>query len=71
MSNPKFRLGEEVTLLSAATGWHVPRGRYTVLRVMPRDQEGWSYRARGQADGAQRVLREEQLEAAGGAFRLP
>lgn len=64
MSNARFNVGETVTVTPAADESHIPKGRYTVLQVMPSDAQGCSYRVRCEADGVQRAMREEQMESA-------
>lgn len=63
MAPHKFVLGEVVEFLPQPWDGHVPRGIYTITRVLPGDDLDRTYRARCNADGHERAVREKQLRA--------
>jgi len=58
-----FSVGQSVELLPGRYDGDVPRGAYTVLRLLPNDGTDREYRVRNQRDGHERVVRESQLRA--------
>ena len=56
-----FSVGESVELCPSRYDGNVPRGIYTVLRLLPNDGADREYRVRFQRDGHERVVRESQL----------
>jgi hypothetical protein len=65
----KFTVGQDVEFLASAFDHHAPRGSYVITRVLPGDDFDRTYRARGSADGVERVFREAQLRAGKALFR--
>ena len=63
MSPHKFNVGQDVEFLPAARDTNTPRGRYTITRALPGDDQERTYRARSAKDGLERVFREDQLRA--------
>lgn len=61
MSPHKFAVGQAVELVPGRFDGNVPRGVYTILRLLPNDAPDREYRVRNAADGHERVLRESQL----------
>ncbi len=54
-------VGQSVELIP---GWYdagIPRGAYTILRLLPNEGIDREYRVRHQRDGQERVVRESQL----------
>jgi hypothetical protein len=56
-----FSVGQNVELLAGRHDGNVPRGAYTILRLLPNDGADREYRVRNQRDGHERVVRESQL----------
>jgi hypothetical protein len=56
-----FSVGQSVELCPGRYDGNVPRGAYTVLRLLPNDGADREYRVRHQRDGHERVVRESQL----------
>ncbi len=63
MSPHKFAVGQDVEFLPEPSDYNVPRGIYTITRILPGDDFARTYRARSAKDGVERVLREPQLRA--------
>jgi hypothetical protein len=61
MKQAKFAVGQIVAFERGNGDSHVPAGEFTILRVMPAEDSGRSYRVRGQQDGHERVLPETQM----------
>lgn len=54
-------VGQSVEIIP---GWYdgdIPRGVYTILRLLPNEGADREYRVRHQRDGQERVARESQL----------
>jgi hypothetical protein len=62
MTPHRFAIGQTVEFQPSAFDRNIPRGPYTITRTLPGDDSGRSYRARGRADGIERVFREAQLQ---------
>lgn len=56
-----FTIGQRVELVPGRMDANVPRGLYTVERLLPNDSADREYRVRSVQDGHERVLRESQL----------
>jgi hypothetical protein len=56
-----FSVGQSVEFLPGKSDGNVPRGAYTILRLLPNDAADREYRVRNAADGHERVMRESQL----------
>ncbi|WP_376092450.1 hypothetical protein ACE7GA_23665 [Roseomonas sp. CCTCC AB2023176] len=67
MSPHKFHLGESVEFLPQPWDGPVPRGIYTITRVLPGDDFDRTYHARCERDGHMRLVREKQLLPAAAA----
>jgi hypothetical protein len=63
MALHRFTVGQRVEFVPGRFDGNVPRGAYTVLRLLPNDGADREYRVRNCADGHERVLRESQLRA--------
>jgi hypothetical protein len=63
----KFTLGQSVEFVPGRFDGNVPRGTYTVRRLLPNDGADREYRVRNTADAHERVLRESQLRSGGAA----
>ena len=61
MSVQKFNVGQKVEFLPGSLDGNVPRGTYTVTRVLPEEQGSRNYRVKHVLDGHERVVRESQL----------
>ncbi|RKJ95948.1 hypothetical protein EBE87_28440 [Pseudoroseomonas wenyumeiae] len=68
MAEAKFLVGQTVTFTRGQADGNIPAGEFTILRVMPSEGGQRSYRVRGARDGQERVLPEDQLEAAGSVW---
>ncbi len=63
METPKFAAGETVHYNpDGSQDRDAAHGTYQVLRQMPLEASGHSYRIKHQADGHERIAREHQLE---------
>jgi len=58
-----FTIGQSVEFYPGRYDGNVPRGAYTVVRLLPNDGADREYRVRNQRDGHERVVRESQLRA--------
>jgi hypothetical protein len=58
-----FIIGQSVELSPGRLDGNVPRGTYTILRLLPNDAADREYRVRNTRDGHERVVRESQLRA--------
>jgi hypothetical protein len=56
-----FAIGQSVELSPGRLDGNVPRGTYTILRLLPNDAADREYRVRNARDGHERVVRESQL----------
>ncbi len=56
-----FAIGQSVELSPGRLDGNVPRGTYTILRLLPNDALDREYRVRNARDGHERVVRESQL----------
>jgi len=63
MERHSFSVGERVELSPGRMDGNVPRGAYTVQRLLPNDGADREYRVRNVRDGHERVVRESQLRA--------
>jgi hypothetical protein len=68
MADAKFATGQVVTFTPGLGDANIPKGEFTVLRVMPSEGGRREYRVRGARDGQERVLPESQMEAAGNSW---
>jgi hypothetical protein len=60
MNDAAFKIGQVVSFARRLTDGHIPKGGFTVLRVMPLEGGLRSYRVRGK-DGQERAFEESQL----------
>lgn len=56
-----YAIGQSVELTPGRLDGNVPRGTYTILRLLPNDAADREYRVRNARDGHERVVRESQL----------
>lgn len=61
MTRHSFSVGQSVELFPGRLDGNVPRGTYTVQRLLPNDGADREYRVRNVRDGHERVVRESQL----------
>ena len=64
MGQHKFRVGQVVEFLPNRLdplSRNVPRGNYTIERLLPRDTSELQYRVKHMVDGHQRVVAESDL----------
>jgi hypothetical protein len=61
MLHHKFSVGENVTFLPSIVDYNVPAGTYRIVRQMPMEAGGFTYRVKSVNDGQERVMRESQL----------
>lgn len=61
MAAPLFKVGERVVLTPARRDPHVPRGTYTITRLMPLEGAERLYRVKSPLDPHERVVSEGQL----------
>lgn len=58
----KFAIGARVEFSPGRSELHVPRGIYTIVRLLPAEANDWQYRVKNAHDGHERIIRESQLE---------
>jgi hypothetical protein len=63
MAQHSFSIGQSVELVPGRLDGNMPRGTYTVQRLLPNDGADREYRVRSQSDGHERVVRESQLRS--------
>jgi hypothetical protein len=56
-----FAVGQNVEIVPGRYDGDIPRGTYTILRLLPNEGADREYRVRHQRDGQERVVRESQL----------
>ncbi|SDE24344.1 hypothetical protein [Belnapia rosea] len=56
-----FAVGQSVEIIPGRYDGDIPRGAYTILRLLPNEGADREYRVRHQLDGQERVARESQL----------
>jgi hypothetical protein len=66
MSDASFKIGQVVAFARRPSDGHIPRGGFTVVRVMPVEGGLRSYRVRGK-DGQERAFEESQLREGSGS----
>lgn len=59
----KFAVGQSVEFLPGKLDGNVPRGTYTIVRLLPGEPHDREYRVKNTRDGHERVVREAQLRA--------
>jgi hypothetical protein len=68
MTRHKFAVGQEVSFLPSVSDFNVPRGIYRIVRQLPFEVDGFSYRVKNLNDGHERVMRESQLVSGDGSW---
>src|ERR1700733_3841265 len=63
MQRHKFAVGQVVDFLPGPADANVPRGKYTIQRLMPSETKDLQYRVKHTPDGHERVVLESQLAA--------
>lgn len=58
-----FSVGQNVEFVPGAFDGNIPRGAYTVVRLLPNDAVDREYRVKHLRDGHERVVRESQLRS--------
>ncbi len=61
MTQHKFAVGDRVEFLPGRFDGNVPRGAYTVARLLPSEGLDNQYRVKNVRDNHERVVRESQL----------
>jgi len=61
MTPHKFAVGDRVEFLPGRYDGNVPRGTYTVARLLPSESAENQYRVKSVRDNHERVVRETQL----------
>jgi hypothetical protein len=62
MAAHKFAVGFTVQFSPGLHQDNARRGRYKVVRLLPEENNTPQYRVKSEADGHERVVREDQLE---------
>jgi len=68
LPNHKYTIGQTVEFVAGRMDVNIPRGAYTIVRLLPSETRDCQYRVKNSRDGHERVLRESQLGNSG-AFR--
>jgi hypothetical protein len=63
MRRHKFAVGQVVDFLPGPADGNIPRGKYTVQRLLPSETKDLQYRVKHAPDGHERVVLESQLAA--------
>jgi hypothetical protein len=71
MASHKFTVGQEVSFLPSALDFNVPRGPYRIVRQLPLESGGFSYRVKSISDGHERIIAESQLASGDGGSWMP
>jgi hypothetical protein len=58
-----FTIGQSVEFVPGRLDGNMPRGTYTVQRLLPNDGADREYRVKNVHDGHERVVRESQLRS--------
>ncbi|WP_426955141.1 hypothetical protein [Muricoccus radiodurans] len=61
MALHKFVVGQDIEVRPGKFDTHIPRGTYTVVRLLPGESHDREYRLKHVGDGHERVMRESQL----------
>ena len=61
MAARKFAVGQTVRFSPDRVQLRSARGQFEVLRLLPEDASVFQYRVKSQADGHERIVREDQL----------
>lgn len=61
MAQHRFVVGQSVEFLPGTYDGNVPRGMYTIVRLLPIEARNSQYRVKHLADGHERVVTESQL----------
>lgn len=61
MSTPKFAVGQTVRFMPDRRQVSSARGQFKVVRLLPEEASVFQYRVKSQADGHERIVREDQL----------
>jgi hypothetical protein len=57
----KYSVGQTVDFIAGRLDINIPRGAYTIVRLLPSESRDCQYRVKNARDGHERVLRESQL----------
>jgi len=63
MRSHKFAVGQVVDFLPGPADGNIPRGKYTVQRLLPSETKDLQYRVKHAPDWHERVVLESQLAA--------
>lgn len=63
MAQHSFSVGQSVELVPGRLDGNMPRGTYTIQRLLPNDGADREYRVKNVRDGHERVVRESQLRS--------
>jgi hypothetical protein len=61
MAARKFAVGQTVRFSPDRVQLRSARGQFKVLRLLPEDASIFQYRVKSEADGHERIVREDQL----------
>jgi hypothetical protein len=61
MALHKFAVGQDIEIQPGKSDSHIPRGTYTVVRLLPGDVHDREYRLKHVLDGHERVMRESLI----------
>ena len=61
MNAPKYAVGQTVRFSPDRRQVSSARGQFKVVRLLPEDASVFQYRVKSQADGHERIVREDQL----------
>ncbi len=63
MAAHRYAIGDRVELQPGPYDGNVPRGTYTILRLLPNESIDREYRVKNASDGHERVVQESRLAA--------
>lgn len=61
MTTPKFAVGQTVRFSPDRHQLSSARGSFKIVRLLPEEAAVFQYRVKSQADGHERIVREDQL----------
>ena len=61
MQPPKFAVGQTVRFSPDRRQLSSARGEFKIVRLLPEEASIFQYRVKSQADGHERIVREDQL----------
>jgi hypothetical protein len=61
MLEHKFRVGQTVDFSPGRGIYHISKGRYTIVRLLPMDSDTPQYRIKNNTEGHERMVHEGEL----------